>query len=200
MAPDMAMNAATQFRQTPRSMRGFTLMELMIVVAVAIILASVGIPSMRSFMASQRIKTTSFDLIAMLTITRSEAIKRNAQVTATPVGNDWSQGWAVTGPAPVAATCLPGSTLSTCTAGTLTISQQSAIHASDITVTCLVGGTVQTCQPIIYNPSGRLLAGSQAQSIQIVSSSLPSTPPGANARCIWVDMSGRPMSKKGNCS
>ena len=174
------MDTTSPLRQPPRSASGFTMIELVIVVAIAIILATVGIPSMRSFMSSQRIKTTSFDMIAMLTIARSEAIKRNTPVQAAPVNSDWMQGWVVS---PQATT-------------TNVISQQGAMHATDITVTCLVAGVAQTCAPVVYGTSGRLLAGTQAQSIQIVSTSVAA---GQNARCIWVDLSGRPMSKKGTC-
>jgi type IV fimbrial biogenesis protein FimT len=178
----MAMKTTTAHRQPLRNARGFTMIELVVVVAIAIILAGVGIPSLRSLLAGQRMKTTSFDMIAMLTITRNEAIKRNTQVQSSPVGNDWAQGWVV---APV-------------TAPTTTISQQSALHASDITITCfnVVGSTLspQTCAAVVYNSSGRLF--SQPQDIQIVSSSVAA---GQNARCIMIDMSGRPMSKKGTC-
>jgi type IV fimbrial biogenesis protein FimT len=161
----------------PRKARGFTMLEVMVVVAIAAILAAVGLPSLRAFIASQRIKTASFDMIAMMTLARSEAIKRNAPVQATPVNNDWKQGWVV---AP--------------TSGTLTISRQGAMKANDITITCLQGGSAQTCVPIVYNASGRLT--STYQSIQIVSSSLSSA---QNTRCISVSLGGRPYSKKGSC-
>lgn len=65
-------------RQTKEA--GFTLVELLIAIVILGILASLAAPSFREFIAGQRIKTASFDIMAMLTLARSEAIKRNADV------------------------------------------------------------------------------------------------------------------------
>lgn len=180
----MAPATTTASRQPPRHSRGFTLIELMVTVAIAIIIATVGIPSFRSLMEGQRIKTASFDIVAMLTLARSEAIKRNTNVTATPAGNNWGQGWVVTtqlGTTPV------------------TLSQQSAMASGTITVTCFQGGAAQTsCAPIIYSNSGRLAPGSQPQAIQLLTSAVSAGSPN-QSRCITIDLSGRPMSKKGTC-
>ncbi len=174
----------TARRQPPRHSRGFTLLEVMVTIAIAIILMTVAFPSFRSFMDSQRIKTASFDVVAMLTLARSEAIKRNTQVTATPNNSDWGQGWLVT----------------VQQAGTTVIlSQQSTMSGSSVTITCLQGGTPQTCVPVVYDYSGRLAAGSPAQSIQILSSAMATNVTNPNSRCISIDLSGRPMSKKGTC-
>jgi type IV fimbrial biogenesis protein FimT len=180
------MDMTTALRQPPRNSRGFTLLELMVTVAIAIILMTVAFPSFRSFMDGQRIKTASFDIIAMLTLARSEAVKRNAQITATPTNNDWGQGWLVT--------AQQGT-------NTVILSQQSSMSSSSITITCLQGTplTPQTCAPIVYDYSGRLAAGSAAQSIQILSSAMATGPTNPNSRCISIDLSGRPMSKKGTC-
>src|SRR5512133_2253989 len=78
--------------------QGFTLVELLVTLAVAGILASLAMPSYREFVANQRIKTASFDLMSSLTLARSEAIKRAAQVTVAPAGGTWANGWSVTSP------------------------------------------------------------------------------------------------------
>jgi type IV fimbrial biogenesis protein FimT len=76
---------------------GFSLIEMMTVVAILIVLAGVGIPSMQEMVVNQRIKTTSSDLFSSILRTRSEAIKRNTDVTMTPSTN-WSTGWSIVSP------------------------------------------------------------------------------------------------------
>ncbi len=79
-----------------RKSAGFSLIELLIIIAIVAILGTIAGPSFSAFIASQRIKTASFDLMTMLTLSRSEAIKRNADVVATPATGGWQNGWTVT--------------------------------------------------------------------------------------------------------
>lgn len=72
---------------------GFTLAELLVVVVIAGILAVIASPSFQSITQSQRAKSASFDLLSSLNLARSEAIKRNADVTITPVSGNWQDGW-----------------------------------------------------------------------------------------------------------
>ena len=77
--------------------RGFTLTELMIVLAVFGILVAAALPSYNDFVRNQRVKNASFDVFSSLVYTRSEAITRNASVTMTPVvAGSWTSGWTVT--------------------------------------------------------------------------------------------------------
>lgn len=81
-----------------RQARGFTLIELMIVIVIVAVLASLAAPSFRSFIINQRVKTASFDLYSTLLFARSEAIKRPAgSLLITPVNaSNWADGWSVT--------------------------------------------------------------------------------------------------------
>lgn len=79
-----------------RAMHGFTVIELMVVVAILVILLSIAGPDFRSMIAATRIKTASFDVFSSIVQARSEAITRNTTVTMAPAGGNWANGWTVT--------------------------------------------------------------------------------------------------------
>jgi type IV fimbrial biogenesis protein FimT len=77
--------------------RGFTLVELLVVLTVLGIMLGIAVPSFKNFIASQRVKSASYELSTSMLLARSEAIKRNTTVTITPVTTgDWTSGWNVT--------------------------------------------------------------------------------------------------------
>jgi type IV fimbrial biogenesis protein FimT len=79
--------------------RGFTLIEMLTVVSVAVILAMIAVPSFSRLMAAQRIKAAAANLRQALLVTRSEALKRNADVEVLPAASgQWSAGWRVVNP------------------------------------------------------------------------------------------------------
>jgi len=71
------------------------MIELLVAVAILGILAALAAPSFRSLTQSQQVKAASFELFAALNLARSEAIKRNANVTVTPAAGGWEDGWSV---------------------------------------------------------------------------------------------------------
>jgi type IV fimbrial biogenesis protein FimT len=79
----------------PKGSAGFTILELLMVLVIGGVLLTLAMPSMKTFVLSQRTKTASFDVFATLTFAHSEAIKRNGDVTITPSGG-WQNGWTVT--------------------------------------------------------------------------------------------------------
>jgi type IV fimbrial biogenesis protein FimT len=64
-----------------RAQAGFTLLELMVVVAIVGVLMAVAIPAMGNFIRNGRITAAANDVMAALHFTRSEAIKRRQPVT-----------------------------------------------------------------------------------------------------------------------
>lgn len=82
---------------------GFTLVELMIAIAVVAILLGLALPSFQSTMRSNRVATTSNELLGSLALARTEAIRGlgPAGVCASDDGTtctstaDWANGWIV---------------------------------------------------------------------------------------------------------
>lgn len=81
------------------SIRGFTLIELMVAIAVSAILLMVAVPNLRTIIQNGRINTQTNDLIGDISLARSEAIKRRL-VTGickstngtSCTGGSWSNG------------------------------------------------------------------------------------------------------------
>jgi len=75
---------------------GFTLVELLVVVAIVAIGAVVAMPSLTGTLRIQRVRAAATDLTSSLLVARSEAIKRRDQVRIAPqAGSDWTTGWRV---------------------------------------------------------------------------------------------------------
>jgi type IV fimbrial biogenesis protein FimT len=71
--------------------RGFTLLELMVAIAVLAILATVGVPSFNELIQNNRVTTQTNELVSALNFARTEAIKRgrNVEVVVTQAAPGW---------------------------------------------------------------------------------------------------------------
>ena len=78
-----------------RSVRGFTLVELMTVVSILAVMLGILAPSFTGFLASQQAKSLTYDLTSDFMLARNEALKRNVSVSITRSGSGWEQGWTV---------------------------------------------------------------------------------------------------------
>lgn len=86
-----------------RSLRGFTLVELVAVIAILGILLGVAVPWVGTFADSLRLTLQANAYLSALHLTRSEAIKRNSRMTvcksadglSCTEGGGWQQGWIV---------------------------------------------------------------------------------------------------------
>lgn len=117
-----------------RRVRGFTLPEMLTVVAIVAILASVAAPAFSSMIAAARARSVSSELYASLSRARSEAIKRNAEVMLVPVtAQQWQSGWSI------AAAAAPG----------VKLEDHPAVKDA----------TVSGPASVVYLPNGRIKGG-----------------------------------------
>lgn len=83
-------------RTSAQCPRGFTLIELMVTIAVAAVLMTVAVPSFVTFQRNAELTSTTNTLIAAMNAARSEAMKRGAFAMVVPKdGSSWSSGWIV---------------------------------------------------------------------------------------------------------
>jgi type IV fimbrial biogenesis protein FimT len=90
-----------------RPTAGFTLIELMVTIAIAVILVSLAAPSFRSYNVKKKVEGTLAELASDIQFARSEAVSRNQTVRMTlgtncysihpAVGSSATSGCVVTG-------------------------------------------------------------------------------------------------------
>ncbi|MDP1528868.1 GspH/FimT family pseudopilin [Rhodoferax sp.] len=166
---------------------GFTLIELMVVVALAALLQSLALPAFRGFVNSMRLTVAVNSLFTSLLLARSEAIKRNgrAVVCKTVTGETcvttggWQQGWIVFHDA---------NNNARRDAGEVIVSHQQATAAS-----ILLNGNAPLVSYVSYTPMGQTAYASgafQAGTLTVCVASSDSQ----EARQIVISSAGRPRT------
>jgi type IV fimbrial biogenesis protein FimU len=70
-------------------MRGFTLIELMIILVLLSIVAGIAIPNLTRLITNHQIENQAQALNSLLQFARTEAVVRRSSVTVTSNGNSW---------------------------------------------------------------------------------------------------------------
>jgi type IV fimbrial biogenesis protein FimT len=153
-------------------MAGFTVTEMLVVVAIFGILAMTAAPSFSGMLASKRAETAATDLYIALVMSRSEATKRNAEATLGQKTGGWHVGWQVSVVDPT--------------------DSSRTLVLDDHLVTNSVG--VSGPDSVVYESSGRV-QGAARPSFAVTSANGSST----EQRWVCVDLSGRPMVQATAC-
>lgn len=104
MSPSPKRKRCKQMKSGGSASRGFTLIEMMLVMAIMAILLGIALPLFEDFFNNARRSSAITLLMADLNQARAEAIKRNRRAlvcvknaagTACGTGTDWRNGWLV---------------------------------------------------------------------------------------------------------
>lgn len=159
-----------------RFSRGFTLIELMVTIVVLAVIVMLAAPSFQGLLESQRMRSAAYDLMADLTLARSEALKRGqlaSPVTLTADSGGWVAGWKLT-------------------AGTDTLSTRNRAGAGiSITASDAPESAITT---ITFDLNGRVSSTNATVKFNLVDST------GTKHRCVLLDTTGRPRSLAKDCS
>jgi type IV fimbrial biogenesis protein FimT len=83
--------------------KGFTLLELMIVITILGIASALAFPGLQTMIANNRIQSSASDFVAALQFAKAEAVARvnpvtlckSTDLTSCTDNGDWQQGWIV---------------------------------------------------------------------------------------------------------
>ena len=184
------------------SAHGFSLIELMIVVAIVSILAAIAVPEFVKMVASTRVKSATADLVADLAFARAEAIKRGVRVGVARANDAWVGGWLVfldtgkdgyTVGDPILKTAHPPLAGSTVSAGTVTSTSSAIMMCTKVR---LGGNATKTAiDAFTYGGDGRLRVylGTEDRTAHVgaVSITSPANTGAGGARLVVLGPTGR---------
>lgn len=75
--------------------KGFTLVELMVTIAVFAILLTVALPSFQSIARNNAVRATTNDLISTINLARQQSMSTRTEVEVSPVSGGWNNGWSL---------------------------------------------------------------------------------------------------------
>lgn len=138
-------------------MRGFSIVELMIALAVAAILVALAVPSFRGVIMNSNVTELNNELTYALNLARSEAVRRGTVVEVKSAGGgaSWNSGWSV----------IADTGYTTNFSGALTtISQQGAVPSTYTVCASSSGGSAGA---VIFTATGTQPTGTSSFDINV---------------------------------
>jgi type IV fimbrial biogenesis protein FimT len=157
--------------------RGFTLIELMVTIAVIALLAAVAAPAMVTLMNSNRLSSSAGELAAALQLARAEAIRRSATVTVCGSADG--------------ATCTNGASWD----NWLVLGTNNMDDTTEVIRSGNMSRTLQISGPaagVSFNSAGTIPAGAN------LTVCIPTDQPADNQRVLTVMLSGAVITARNN--
>lgn len=93
---NLPLNGVVVHPSISKQVRGFTLVELMVTIAVATILMMVAVPNYLTFQRNAQLSEAVSNFMSAVNAARGNAIKQGRNTYMIPlVGTDWASGWQV---------------------------------------------------------------------------------------------------------
>ena len=171
--------------------RGFTLVELLVVLAVGSILLAIAIPGYAFLVSTSRLATVTNDMVTVLQLARSEAVKRGVRITVCKTSNagaampacdataGWHEGWLV---------FVDGGTRGVVDANDLIFRVQERVHQ---TVSITTGMTYRRFISYLPNGNSQGSGGLSNGTFEICTA--------GSRRDIIINNAGRPRLVTGTC-
>jgi len=170
-----------------KTLRGFSLVELLVGIAIFSILAALAAPSFSTWILNAKIRTTAESIQTGLQIARTEAVKRNTTVRFQLINStDDSCDLSTSGPHWVVSMDSAKSkcgTPASDTAAPRIIQLRNGAEGSDSRTTVLAG-----LSSVVFNGMGRLPATSAPVAIDVKNPTSDLCLPGGRVRCLRIEV------------
>lgn len=169
---------------------GFTIVELMVAVAVMAILVAIAAPNFSDMLKANRVQSISRDLYSQLNYARSEAVSRRKTImfchssNGTSCGGTWSNGWVI---------CLANSTTAPTDCGTSLTKYLLRVYkdVGNNTLSVVDNAGTPVAQDYFYFSSSGVVTGSASSGMSFTAKICESTNTAKYARAILITPAGQ---------